>query len=121
MGPPSPAGHANENVQLTIESAVKELERFDGLKILIVDVSGIKGNNRTAEWMDLLINAGVATYIVDGGKLKEVCYDASWGYSRGPSPQGCDFLNKRVRFEQDGIVHEVKLTDAFTDALGKGQ
>ncbi len=46
-----------------------------------------------------------------------VYVDESWGSSWGPSPQGGEYLSKRVRAVGEDGIHEVKLSSAVSDAL----
>ena len=103
--------------KLAAQTAYETLERFPGHRLLLIDAAG-KHGIPAPDSLELDAKTHMKTYIADGGDLKMVYRDQSWGgYTRGPSPAGCDYVSKRVRFVEEGVLHEVKLASAIKDVL----
>jgi hypothetical protein len=101
---------------IDIVRAVDALAGLPGPKALLAET--FPAHDKTAPaWVDALVHAKVPVYLVDGGRFDDAYYDDSWGYSRGPSPAGSDFVSKRKRYYEDGIFHEVRLSKAVKDML----
>ncbi len=60
-------------------------------------------------------------YIVDGGMIKMVFYDESWGTGEAYTPGGGDYLPKKVRYYDNGVFHEVKFSAAIKDILANAR
>ena len=110
----APAGSKSEGE--LFEQAGAELAQLPGQKIILIkDGKGRSAVNRAS--LKPLFGSSAVIYLVDGGQNVRIAYNDSWGYSRGPSPQGDDFLIRRKPFVDAGIHHEVKLSSAVKDIV----
>lgn len=99
-----------------LEQATSGLQEFPGRRVLLVDLAR-SDTKPSHEWLARLAESLGPVYLVDGGQREQAYYDASWGYSRGPSPTREDFVNKRMRFLDEGVFHEINFAKAVKDAL----
>lgn len=110
----APAGSKSEGELFELAGA--ELAQLPGQKIVLIeDRKGKSAVNRAS--MKPLFGSSAVIYLIDGGQNVRIAYNDSWGYSRGPSPQGDDFLLRRKPFVEGSIHHEVKLSSAVKDIV----
>lgn len=96
--------------------SLQALESFSGRRILLVDVS--KSHKKKAPgWMSCLTYALLSVHIADGGRVKRVYYDNSWGTPEPNTPLGWYIIKEKVRYFDEGIYHEVNLGSAIKEIL----
>lgn len=93
-------------------AAITKLLAVPGLKALMVQ------GQLPVNMVQLLIEARVPVYFIDGGKKQPKYFSEGWGtWASGFYPADGTMIPKSARYFADGIWHEVKPGDAVKDIL----
>jgi len=98
------------------QSEIETLESFPGRRLLLLVVDIPRGKPAPLCW-SLAMKIHAQAYIVDGGMIKMVYYNESWGTGKANAPRGGDYLPKKVRYYNNGVFHEVTFSAAMKDML----
>jgi hypothetical protein len=101
---------------LAAQSEIEILESYPSRRLLLLVVDIPRGKP-VPLWRILAMKTHAQAYIVDGGMIKMVFYDESWGTGEAYTPGGGDYLPKKVRYSDNGVFHEVKFSAAMKDIL----